>query len=68
MKLSQARADVCIAYLVEKGINPERLIALGQGETVPFVMEKDDGKLKKGDVLTERYIKKLRRKKHKENC
>ena len=68
MRLSQARADVCIAYLVEKGINPERLIALGKGETVPFVMEKNDGKLKKGDVLTERYIKKLRRKKDKDKA
>ncbi|MEE2953957.1 MAG: OmpA family protein [Bacteroidota bacterium] len=68
MKLSQDRANVCISYLVNQGVNSERLIALGKGETVPFVIDKDDGKFKQGDVLTERYIKKLRRKKHQEKA
>lgn len=65
-KLSQKRADACTQYLISKGINPERLIPLGLGESKPFVITVTDGKLKKGDVLTKRYIKRLKRKDQKE--
>jgi peptidoglycan-associated lipoprotein len=34
--LSQKRAESAMAYLVEKGINPERLQAVGFGETKPL--------------------------------
>jgi outer membrane protein OmpA-like peptidoglycan-associated protein len=33
-KLSQARAESCVNYLIQKGIKPERLLAKGYGETV----------------------------------
>jgi peptidoglycan-associated lipoprotein len=40
MKLSQARAQSCVDYLVkEKGINEKRLQAKGYGETRPIVTE-----------------------------
>jgi outer membrane protein OmpA-like peptidoglycan-associated protein len=31
-KLSQARAESCVNYLISKGIKPERLVAKGYGE------------------------------------
>ena len=37
LKLSQARAESCVNYLVnEKGINAERIIAKGYGESMPI--------------------------------
>ncbi len=35
MKLSQARAESCVQYLMSKGIPAERMVAKGMGETVP---------------------------------
>ena len=43
-------------------------MAVGKGETEPFVIEKKDGRFKVGDVLTERYISKIRFKKNKETA
>ena len=63
-KLSQQRADVCISYLVGKGINADRLIAKGM-ESSPYVIEEKDGRFKVGDILTESYIKKIRFKRNK---
>jgi len=34
-ELSQKRADAVVEYLVNKGIDPERLIAKGYGESQP---------------------------------
>lgn len=34
-KLSQARAQSCVDYLVTKGIPAERMVAKGMGETIP---------------------------------
>ena len=67
-KLSQQRADACIAYLVSQGINLEQLVAKGMGEKEPFVIEEKDGRFKVGDVLTESYIKKIRFKKNREKA
>ena len=67
-KLSQQRADECVAYLVSKGIEKERLVAKGVGENEPFVIEEKDGRFKVGDVLTESYIRKIRFKKNKEKA
>ena len=67
-RLSQQRADACVSYLVEKGVEAERLISKGMGEKEPFVIEKQDGRLKAGDVLTESYIKKIKFKKNKEKA
>ncbi len=63
-RLSQERADVCVAYLVSQGVDPGQLVAVGKGETDPFVIEKRDGRFKVGDVLSERYIRKIRLKKN----
>ena len=67
-KLSQQRADVCVSYLVTKGIDVGQLVAKGMGENEPFVIEEKDGRFKVGDVLTESYIKKIRFKKNKEKA
>ncbi|HTL83409.1 MAG TPA: OmpA family protein [Bacteroidia bacterium] len=49
MKLSQARAQACVDYLVSKGIPKERMKAVGYGESRPL-------KLADGTILTEKYI------------
>ncbi len=36
LRLSQARAEAVVAYLVKKGINPKRLMATGYGESQPI--------------------------------
>ncbi len=67
-KLSEQRADVCVAYLVAQGVDAGQLVAKGVGEREPFVIEEADGRFKIGDVLTESYIKKIRFKKNKEKA
>ena len=67
-KLSQQRADACVAYLISQGIDAGQLVARGMGEKQPFVIETKDGRFKEGDVLTESYIKKIRFKKNKEKA
>jgi peptidoglycan-associated lipoprotein len=67
-KLSQQRADVCVVYLISQGIDAGQLVARGMGENEPFVIEKKDGRFKEGDVLTEKYIKKIKFKKNKEKA
>ncbi|MCW5908301.1 MAG: OmpA family protein [Chitinophagales bacterium] len=45
MKLSQARAESCVKYLIEKGIAKDRLVAKGYGESRPKVPNlTEDGK------------------------
>ena len=60
--------DECVRYLTEKGISINRITALGMGESEPYVIEKKDGNLKKGDVLTESYIKKMRFRKNRDKA
>ena len=57
-----------MAYLISQGIDAGQLVAKGIGENEPFVMENKDGRLKEGDVLTEKYIKKIKFKKNKEKA
>lgn len=44
MKLSDARAQSVVNYLVEKGIAPERLVAKGYGESMPVEPNEINGK------------------------
>lgn len=44
MKLSEARAQSVVKYLVEKGISVERLVAKGYGEAMPISPNEVDGK------------------------
>jgi peptidoglycan-associated lipoprotein len=62
-ELSQKRAQSVVNYLINKGINPKRLVAKGYGETWPKTVTKALAEqysfLKKGDELTESFISKL---------
>ena len=68
LRLSQQRADACVSYLVSVEIDPGQLVAVGSGENEPFVIEKNDGRFKEGDVLTESYINKIKFRKNKKKA
>lgn len=61
--LSQKRAQSAVDYLIQKGVNPRRVVAKGYGETWPKVVTKAIAEkhsfLKQGDELTEDFINKL---------
>ena len=61
--LSQQRAQSVVDYLISKGINANRLTAKGYGETMPKEVDEYINRtnpfLKKGQKLTEEYIKSL---------
>jgi peptidoglycan-associated lipoprotein len=61
--LSQRRAQSVVDYLIKKGINPQRLVAKGYGETWPKKITRSLAKkynfLKRNDELTEDYVNKL---------
>lgn len=45
LKLSQARAQSCVNYLISKGIKSERLKPTGYGETKPIISDEEIAKL-----------------------
>ena len=61
--LSQKRAQVVVQYLIEKGIEAERLSAKGYGESTPKVVDQiiagQNPFLKPATALTEQYINSL---------
>ena len=63
LALSQKRAQVVVQYLIDKGIDPERLQAKGYGESTPKVVDAiiaaQNPFLKLGTTLTEQYINSL---------
>jgi peptidoglycan-associated lipoprotein len=68
--LSQHRAESSIRFLIESGIDPDRLVAKGYGERVPRALDRDivsrGYTFKKGTVLNEEYIKSLKSKNEQE--
>ncbi len=45
MKLSQARAESCVNYLISKGIAEERITPTGYGETKPLISDEEIAKM-----------------------
>jgi len=70
--LSQKRAQSVVDYLIQKGINPLRLVAKGYGETWPKIVTRKIAEqynfLKKGDELTEAFINKLETEEQKQSA
>ena len=59
--LSQRRAESVVNYLIQKGIDPGRLVAKGYGQHQPRTLYKDIGSFKEGDVLTDAFINALKK-------
>ncbi len=62
-RLSQARAEAVVKFLIEKGIEKERLTAVGYGEGKPKEVTKKMTEkytfLQEGDILSEEFINTL---------
>ena len=63
LDLSQKRAQIVVQYLIDKGIDPERLAAKGYGESTPKIVDPviagQNSFLKTGTTLSEQYINTL---------
>ena len=71
-KLSQARAESAVEYLVAQGIERERMTPVGYGESKPKTVNKKMTEkytfLNEGDVLSEEFIKSLGDESQQEIC
>lgn len=63
-KLSEARAKSCVAFLIENGVNPKRLVPKGYGEKRPVEVKDANGNVMY--TLTPEYIDKETKGKSKE--
>ena len=59
-ELSQKRAESCVNYLIDKGVDASRLEPIGMGEKEPLVLSEDRNGFKKGDVFTKEFIEGVR--------
>ncbi len=66
--LSKRRAESVVKYLVQHGIENDRLSFRGYGATTPRSLDKDQGSFKSGDVLNEAFINNLSSTKLKEEA
>lgn len=70
LDLSQKRAQVVVQYLIDKGIEADRLSARGYGESTPKTVDAEiitqNPFLREGSVLTEQYINSLEGEEQKE--
>lgn len=70
LDLSQKRAQSVVQYLIEKGIEPERLSPKGYGESTPKIVDEainaQNPFLKIGTALSEQYINTLSTEEEKE--
>ncbi|NCU35144.1 hypothetical protein EOM75_03885 [Candidatus Falkowbacteria bacterium] len=61
--LSQKRAESVVEYLILRGIDPDRMVAKGYGERVPFVLKKETTRggytFAAGARLTESFVDSL---------
>lgn len=59
-RLSQRRAESVVAHLISKGINANRLVAKGYGESTPKTVTKKMAErhafMQEGEILSEEYI------------
>ena len=60
--LSQKRADACVSYLIEQGVDATRLEAVGMGESEPLTLQDDRSGFDKGEVLSQEFIESIRSK------
>ena len=70
--LSQRRAQSVVDYLIERGINPSRLVAVGYGKRVPRTIDntivRDGFTFEAGVVLNEQYINRLPSEQHRDTA
>jgi peptidoglycan-associated lipoprotein len=63
LDLSQKRAQIVVQYLIDKGIDPQRLSAKGYGKSTPKMVDAaintQNPFLKTGTILSETYINSL---------
>jgi peptidoglycan-associated lipoprotein len=63
MNLSQKRAQVVVQYLIDKGLDPERLLAKGYGKSTPKIVDANiaaqNSFMKVGTVLDDPFINSL---------